>query len=148
MHVFTKTISIKAPPPKVMAVFSNWDLWLVGMNTTKYTETPGLVGTVRESIRLLMGLFVAMTGQVDSYVFNNDGCSMRMSFQGDLSGYLQFDFGFRPNGVDFTLEHGFSIDEKWMKMVSNSFINADILTKMADKADADSLENIKLICES
>jgi hypothetical protein len=148
MHVFTETVSIKAPPPKVMAVFGNWDLWFVGMNTTKYTATPAVVGTVRESIRLLMGLFIAMTGQVESYIFNNDGCSMRISFKGDESGYLQCNFGFKPNGVDLTLEHGSSMDEKWMKMVSNEFINEAILTKMVDKADADSLENIKLICES
>jgi len=148
MHVFTKTVSIKAPPPKVMAVFGNWDLWFVGVNTTKYTETPQVVGTVREFIRLLMGLFIAMTGQVESYIFNNDGCSIRISFQGDAAGYLQCDFRFKPNGVDLTLEHGFSMDEKWMKMVSNKFINEEILTKMVDKADADSLENIKLICES
>ena len=148
MHVFVKTVSIKAPPPKVMAVFGNWDLWFVGINTTKYTETPEVVGTVREFIRLLMGLFIAMTGQVESYTFNNDGCSMRISFQGDASGYLQCDFGFKPGGVDLTLEHGFSMDEKWMKMVSTKFVNEAILTKMVDKADADSLENIKLICES
>lgn len=148
MHVFSKTISIKAPPPKVMAVFGNWDLWFVGMNTTKYTETPQGIGTVREFICLLMGLFIAMTGQVESYIFNNDGCSVRISLQGDASGYFQCGLGFRPNGVDLTLEHGFSMDEKWMKMVSNKFINEEILTKMVDKADADSLENIKLICES
>ncbi len=147
MHVFTKTVSIKAPPPKVMAVFENWDLWFVGMNTTKYKETPEIVGTVRESIRLLMGLFISMTGQVESYMFNNDGCSMRISFTGDVSGYLQCEFAFKPNGVDLSLEHGFSLDEKWMKMVSNKFINEATLTKMVDKADADSLENIKLICE-
>lgn len=148
MHVFTKTISIKAPPPKVLAVFGNWDLWFVGMNTTKCTTTPEVVGTVREFIRLLMGVFIAMTGQVESYIFDNDCSSIRISFKGDESGYLLCKFGFRPNGVDITLEHGFSIDENWMKMVSNEFINEAVLTKMIDKADADSLENIKLICES
>ena len=148
MQVFIKTISITAPPPKVMAVFGNEDLWLVGTSTTKNAETGQVVGTVHEFIRLLMGLFIKMTGQVESYIFDNDGCSTRISYQGDASGYMQCDFVFKANGVDLTLEHGFSLDEKWMKVVSGKFINEEILTKMIAKADADSLENIKLICES
>lgn len=151
MHTFTKSVFINAPKRKVMGVFgsaANWDLWFVGMHTTNVMATPDIVGMVHEYTRLVMGLHISISSVVEIWSFNQEEGSMRFSSKGDVSQYMQCNFSFRADGVDFTLVHCYSMDEKWLEKVSNKFIDESILIKMIDKADEDSLENLKIICES
>jgi len=147
MIKFENSIFIDAPFEKVYKYGTNpenWSHWVVNLSETDIKKGKGEVGSIVEFKYAVLGIHFHETLEVTRYDVTEDGCMWKSKFTGALEGEHEWSYLPKDNGVEVRMSLSSTVPGKVLAIVADNFI----VEKLMSNAFKNSLENLKVICET
>jgi coenzyme Q-binding protein COQ10 len=147
MHKINHTIKIAKTPEEVYSVARNpssWATWFTGLSGPDQLTGSGEKGTVAEFTYTLVGFHFPVTVEVTEDHTNPEGCRWSSTLKGPLAGSQTYQYQPVEGGTEVKMEMEYTIPGKALGKIANRLI----IERMQEKSVHQSLENLKLLCES
>lgn len=147
MAHISKNIIIGAPMEQVHAVGQDpqrWTSWLVGLGETEKMSGDGGAGTIVEHSYMMAGARIPVTTEILENSSGPEGAKIRARAQGPLDGEHTWTYEPVEGGTRVRLE----LDYKVPGAVLGKIADRLIVERMQARSFEQSLENLKMLCES
>lgn len=147
MHKINQTIKIGKTPEEVYTVARNpshWSTWFAGLSGPNQLTGSGEKGTVAEFTYNLVGFHFPVTVEVTEDHASSEGCRWSSNIRGPLEGSQTYHYLPVEGGTELKMEMEYTIPGKALGKIANRLI----IERMQEKSAHQSLENLKILCES
>lgn len=142
-----KTIIINAPIQKVYSTARDpqrWSTWFSGLSDPEKVIGHGEVGTVVEQKYLLAGQQFPITTRVLEDTSTQNEAHWKGKFEGPLAGEQTWTYRSRENKTEITVDLDYTVPGSVLGKIADRLI----IERMQDRSTDQSLENLKMICET
>ncbi|MFQ3662885.1 MAG: SRPBCC family protein [Chloroflexaceae bacterium] len=142
-----KSILIHAPVEKVFAFAGdpkNWAAYWVGLGEPEEQTGEGEVGTVVKHSYLMAGVRFPVTSRVLENATGPEGARWRGAIEGPLSGEQTWTYARREGDTEVTADIQYTVPGSVLGRIADRLI----IERMQERSIAQTLENLKLLCEA
>jgi uncharacterized membrane protein len=147
MAYLKKSILIQAPIEQVYALArdpSRWATFYVGLSEPEEVIGEGEVGTTVKHTYLMAGMRFPVTTVVLEDEIAPTGGRWRGKIEGPLAGEHSWSYMPKEGGTEVTVEMNYTVPGAVLGRIADRLI----IERMQSHATAQTLENLKLLCES
>ena len=147
MAHISKNIIIEAPMEQVHAVGQDpqrWTSWLVGLGETEKMSGDGGAGTIVEHSYIMAGARIPVTTEILENSSGPEGAKIRARAQGPLDGEHTWTYEPVEGGTRVRLELDYRVPGAALGKIADRLI----VERMQARSFEQSLENLKILCES
>jgi len=147
MAHISKNIIIEAPMEQVHAVGQDpqrWTSWLVGLGETEKMSGDGGAGTIVEHSYVMAGARIPVTTEILENSSGPEGAKIRARAQGPLDGKHTWTYEPVEGGTRVRLELDYRVPGAALGKIADRLI----VERMQARSFEQSLENLKILCES
>lgn len=147
MHKINQSIRINKTPKEAYSIARNpasWSTWFNGLSGPDQLKGSGEKGTVGEFTYTLVGFHFPVTVEVTEDYSGDDGCRWCSDLKGPLAGNQSYDYQPIEGGTELKVEIEYTIPGKALGKLANRLI----IERMQEKSVHQTLENLKMLCES
>jgi len=142
-----KSIVINAPLEKVHGMAADpkrWATWYVGLGEPEKMTGQGEVGTVVEMNYLMAGVRLPIANRVEENSVGPEGARWRATVTGAMTGEHTWTYTPKGDTTEVTSDTRYEVPGGVLGRIADRLI----IERMQERAMEQTLENLKLICES